>query len=144
MKFFSTRRYLKPLAMFCSLLLLSACAATAEKVEKKADSIEDRANGRWAALFSNDIEAAYAYLTPGYRSSVSLQQYHRVLALQKLKWTEATYVESKCEATTCDVKFLVGFTVYGALPGVKSYSGTQHVDETWVLVEGNWYMLPQQ
>jgi len=144
MKYFSIKRYVKPLAVLCSVLLLSACAATDKQADSAADSIEDRANGRWAALFSNDVEAAYAYLTPGYRSSVSLQQYERALALQQLKWTSAKYVSSKCEETTCEVKLLVGFTVYGALPGVKSYSGTQHVDESWVLVEGNWYIVPPQ
>ncbi len=126
--------------MSCSLLLLSACAATA----KKGESIEDRANGRWAALFSNDIEGAYQYLSPGYRTSVSLQQYQRALSLQQVKWTSAKYIESKCETTTCDVKLSVGYTVYHALPGVKSYSGKQNIDESWVLVDGNWYLVPEK
>lgn len=148
MKYFSIKRYVKPLAVLGSVLLLSACAATDEQADSNAESIEasieDRANGRWAALFRNDIEAAYAYLTPGYRSSVSLVQYERALAFQQVQWTSASYVDSKCEETTCEVKLLVGFTVNNALPGVRSFSGTQHVDETWVLVEGNWYMVPPQ
>jgi hypothetical protein len=144
MKYFSIKRYVKLLVVLGSVLLLSACASTDKQADSTADSIEDRANGRWAALFSNDIKAAYAYLTPGYRSSVSLQQYERALAMHQLKWTSAKYVESKCEANTCEVKLLVGFTVYGALPGVRSYNGTQYVNEAWVLVEGNWYMVPPQ
>ena len=148
MKYFSIKRSVKSLAVLCIALLLSACAATDKQTESNAESIEasiaDRANGRWAALFRKDIEAAYAYLTPGYRSSVSLVQYERTLAFQQLQWTSASYVDSKCEESTCVVKLLVGFTVNNALPGVRSYNGTQHVDETWVLVEGNWYMVPPQ
>jgi len=138
MSLFSVRRCVRPLAVLCAMLLLTACAATA----KKTETIDERVNGRWAALFANDIETAYGYLTPGYRSSVTLQQYRRALENQAVKWTSAKYIDSKCEESTCEVKVQVGFTVYGALPGVKTFSTEQYADETWILVDGQWYMVP--
>ena len=125
-------------ALCCSLLLLSACANTM----KSGGDIEKRAMGRWDALLSEDVEAAYEYLSPGYRSSVSLTQYHRSLLLSKVKWTGAKYIESDCEETVCNVKILLDFTVYGALPGVKSLESKQTIEESWVLVNSSWYLVP--
>lgn len=139
MKYFSAPRLALASIVACGLLL-SACAAPA----KKEVSIEERVNARWAALLGGDTEGAYGYLTPGYRSSVSLKQYQRQLLTQAVSWTSAKYLDSKCEESTCEVRVSVGFTVYGAVPGVKSYSGTQKIDESWVLTDGSWYMLPER
>lgn len=135
-----TKRSLMPLAALCAAMVLSACAATG----KKTESIEDRVNGRWAALLGNDLEGAYKYLTPGYRTSVSMQQYRRAIENRKVRWTSAKYVKSECDESTCEVQVKVGFTIYGALPGVKSMSSSQNTNETWILVEGKWYMVPPQ
>ena len=126
-------------ALCCSLLLLSACASTM----KSGDNIEERAMGRWDALLSEDVEAAYEYLSPGYRSSVSLMQYYRSLSLNKVRWTGAKYIKSDCEETVCNVKISLDFTVYGALPGVKSFDSKQTIKESWVLVNGSWYLVPK-
>ena len=99
--------------------------------------------GRWDALFNKDIEAAYEYLSPGYRSSVSLLQYHRALLLSKIRWTGANYIEGDCEETVCNVKIILDFTVYGAVPGVKSFPSKQSIEESWVLVDGSWYLVPK-
>jgi len=128
------------LALLCAVALLQACAATG----KRTETVEDRVNARWAALLANDIETAYNYLTPGYRSSVSLQQYKRAVENRKVKWTSANYVKSSCEESTCTVQVKVGFTVYGVLPGVKSMNSSQYANETWILVDRKWYMVPQE
>ncbi|MGB5488110.1 MAG: hypothetical protein WBN06_12015 [Lysobacterales bacterium] len=128
------------LGVVCGLLLLSACATSVST----ENQIEQRVTARWETLLSGDLAGAYEYLSPGYRSSVSLMQYQRSVLLQQVKWTSAKYVESTCEETTCSVKVLVGFTVYGALPGVKSFNGTKDIEESWVLISGNWYLVPPQ
>ena len=58
--------------------VVSACATTTST----SDVIEQRATARWDALLSEDVEAAYEYLSPGYRSSVSYKQYYQVFAAQ--------------------------------------------------------------
>ena len=132
-------RYILLSALICSLLLLSACATTT----KSEDTIEKRVMGRWDALLSEDVEAAYEYLSPGYRSSVSLTQYHRWLLLKKVRWTGANYIESDCEETVCNVKISLDFTIYGAVPGVKSFESKQTIKESWVQVNGSWYLVPK-
>ena len=127
------------LALCCGLLLLSACATTMQTEE----TLEERTMARWDALLSGDVEAAYEFLSPGYRSSVSLLQYHRSLVLSKVKWTGAKYIEGECEETICNVKILLDFTIYGALPGVKSMDSKQTIEESWLLVKGSWYLVPK-
>lgn len=126
--------------MCCALLLLSACAGMA----KTENTIEKRATARWDSLFEEDLAGAYEYLSPGYRSSVSSIQYQRSLLLQKVKWTGARYIESDCIETTCKVKISLDYTVYGAIPGVKSFDGTQVIEESWVRTKGNWYYVPKK
>ena len=140
MKFFLKSRNVVLLGLGCFLLLLSACATTAPT----GDSIEKRAMDRWEALLSDDLAGAYEYLSPGFRSSVTSTQYQRSLLLKRVKWTDARYVESDCTETTCKVKISLDYAVYGVLPGVKSYKGTQTIQESWVLNEGQWYLVPEK
>lgn len=136
---FMENSLIKP-ASLCLLLLLSACASTGgSKV-----SIEQRATERWDSLFSDNLTAAYDYLSPGYRSSVSLKQYQRTILLQRIKWTSAKYIESECVETSCKVKISLDYTVYGAIPGVRSFDGTQEIEESWVKVDGKWYFVPNK
>lgn len=124
----------------CSLMLLAACATTASKEA----GIEKRVTARWAAILSGDLAGAYEFLSPGFRSSVSSLQYQRSILIMKVKWTNARYIESVCTETTCKVKISLGYTVYGGLPGVKSFDGAQIVYESWVLSDGNWYLVPDK
>ena len=131
-------KYTNWLVIICSLVLLSGCATP----ENKENQIEKRVTERWDTIFSGDLASTYGFLSPGYRSSVSSLQYQRAILTQKVQWTSAKYVDSACEETACIVRVSVGFTVYGALPGVKSFEGTQILDESWVLVDGQWYFVP--
>lgn len=132
----------------CGLLLLSACATSTVNTEAGSSDpsslVEARAMARWDALLSGDLAAAYEYLSPGFRSSVSSLQYQRSILLKKVKWTSAEIIESKCEETICNVEILLGFTVYGALPGVSKFEDTEQIYETWVLVDGKWYLVPEK
>ena len=137
-KFFLDRRGMLYSGLCCSLLLLSACATTS----RTENTIEKRATSRWDAILSDDLAGAYEFLSPGFRSSVSSVQYQRSVLLKRVKWTAAEYIESQCTETTCKVKISLNYALYGALPGVKSFEGTETIEESWVLVDGNWYFVP--
>jgi hypothetical protein len=124
----------------CGLMLLSACA-TSTSVSPES-LVEERATARWEALFSGDLTGAYEYLTPAYRTSVSSLAYQRSVLLKRVAWTSAKYTDSVCEESLCKVKIDVGYAVFGAIPGVKSYEGTQIIEESWVLIDGQWYFVP--
>ncbi len=122
--------------LVCSLLVLSAC--------EKSESIEERASARWDVLLSGDTTSAYEYLSPGYRSSVSLEQYQRSLLTRQVGWDSADYIESECTEDSCKVRISIGYTVRGALPGVKEFKGVQKIEESWVRVDGVWYLVPEK
>jgi hypothetical protein len=124
---------------FCSsLLLLSAC----EKEETSKGTIEERATARWETLLSGDLAGAYEYLSPGTRSSISSLQYQKSILAQKVQWTGAKYIKGECTDSACKVWISLDFALRGVLPGVKSYNGTKEIEESWVLVDGNWYLVP--
>ncbi len=136
---FKTSFVYKGLALLCSLLLLTGC----ETSTPKAPGVEERAKARWETLLAGDLGGAYEYLSPGYRSSVSSLQYQRSLLLKRVRWTSAKYIESECEETTCKLKFSLGYSVSGALPGVGKFSSTEKIYESWVLADGEWYFVPE-
>ena len=123
----------------CSgLLALSAC----DRGDTPKDTIEERATARWEALLGGDLAGAYEFLSPGTRSSVSSIQYQRSILTQKVQWTGARYIKSECVESSCKVKISLDFALYGVLPGVRSYKGTKEIEESWVLVDGIWYLVP--
>ncbi len=99
---------------------------------------------RWDALLSDDYAAAYEYLSPAYRSSVSLKQYQRFLLLMKVKWDKARYIESDCTETICKVTISLDYTAFGAVPGVSSFNATQKIEENWLRSGGHWYVVPEK
>jgi hypothetical protein len=135
---FSSNRQLCFSAVICAFFFLSACATT----QSTQVLIEQRATARWEALLSGDLAGAYEYLSPGYRSSVPSLQYQRSVLTQRVNWTGARYLESECEEATCTVKVSLDYAITGALPGVRTYKGTRTVKESWVLVDGTWYLVP--
>jgi hypothetical protein len=140
MNIFPDKGRIRLMVVACGLMLLSACATSTSMSPES--QVEERATARWEAFFSGDLAGAYEYLTPAYRTSVSSLAYQRSVLLKRVARTSAKYVESACEESLCKVKFDVGFTVSGALPGVKSYKGTQKIEESWVLIDGQWYFVP--
>ena len=126
------------LGMLVGLLLLSACAGT----EPKASSIEERSTAYWDALFNGDLAGAYEFLSPGYRSSVSSMDYQRSILTKQVQWTSAKYMDSDCSEATCTVWISMGYRVAGAIPGVRSFTGTEKVEESWIKLDGMWYLVP--
>jgi hypothetical protein len=122
------------------ILLLTACATTGD-VEQ---SVSERAMARWDALITGDHSAAYGYLSPAYRSSVSSVQYQRQILLQKVRWTGAELIDSNCLESTCKVRISLDFSLIGALPGVRRYNGSQEIEESWVKTDGQWWYVPEK
>jgi hypothetical protein len=143
MKYILVNKYMKTLMVACSLLLLSACATTTQEAAREDNSIETRAQARWNAILQDDLTAAYEYLSPGYRSSVSLVQYIRLILNKQVSWTGARYVGSECDETLCEVTIALDYSLVGVLPGVKSFDSTKNIGEAWLFVDGEWYYVPK-
>ena len=121
--------------------LFTACATISTTPE---DAVTERAQQRWDTLLEGDIEGAYEYFSPGYRTGYSLLDFQRKLILMRMKWTGANVIESNCSSNSCKVRISVDYKVYGALPGVSEFKGNSLVEEDWILVDRQWYLLPEK
>jgi len=137
-----TRRL--PLMALCAMLL-SACASTATVTDQKKgedDIVVERAEARWAALISKDLETAYGYYSPGYRSTTSLVDFVFKERTRRVKWESAEYLDHNCEDRTCKIRFKTGFRVDKAVPGMDVYHGSDEIEETWIKPDDEWWFVP--
>ena len=124
-----------------STLGLSACAVTPSS---ESDIVVKRAQARWDAVTSGDLETAYTYYSPGFRSANSLIDYGVSLRMRRVAWTSATYLEHDCEESRCLVRFDVGFKVANPVPGLSVYESSNKVEDTWIKTNGQWWYLPEK
>ena len=124
------------------MLLLGGCVSTAKSPD--LDPVRERAEARWQALLSNDLETAYTFYSPGYRSANSLIDFGLSWRTRRVQFTSADYVGHECEESRCKVTFDAGFKVERPVPGMDVFNGQQTVVENWIEVDGNWWFVPKK
>ena len=127
--------------MALAAVVLSACAAVQESPE---DAVQARATERLAAVLEEDYATVYDYLSPGYRSGVTLAQYQRDMALRKVRWTDATVAKSECSEDVCKVRISIEYEAYGAVPGMSRFKSVGAAQEDWIFTDGDWYLVPSE
>ena len=127
-------------------LILAACASGpgAGKADASPEAaIERRAVERWNLLIANDFNAAYEYLTPGFRSSRTVGAYSSGLKPAILTWKGIEWRSVHCETPdSCLAKLLLVYEV--KMPGAGPAPGMTEIEERWVRLRGNWYHLPDR
>lgn len=122
------------------LLTLAACATPGPTTEP----VVERAQARWDALSRGDLETAYTYYSPGYRSSTSLIDFGIAMRARQVKWTGASYKDHACEESRCTVNFDVVYKVNRPVPGLDVWESKAVIKDTWVKVDGEWWYLPEK
>ena len=138
----SLARRLAPVPLVLAVLILLALAGCA--MAPKTDPVVERAQARWDALVAGDLETAYTFYSPGYRSSTSLIDFGVEMRTRQVRWTAAAYRDHSCEGDRCEVRFDVGFRVPRPVPGLNVYDGTDVVEDTWIRSDGQWWYLPKK
>jgi hypothetical protein len=128
------------LLLTVTVLTLAACATTGPKTHP----VVERAQARWNAVLAGDLETAYGYYSPGYRSATSLVDFGIAWRVRKVGYTSATYKEHSCEETRCTVSFDVGYKVNRPVPGLDVWEGSDLIEDTWVQTSGEWWYLPEK
>jgi hypothetical protein len=122
-------------------VLLGACATNGQG--GGADPLTERAKARWAALLSGDLETAYTYYSPGYRSTHSVVDFGVSYRMRRVQQTSAEYVDQSCESNRCTLNFNVGISVNRPVPGMDVFEGVQKISETWIKSDGEWWFVPK-
>jgi hypothetical protein len=106
--------------------------------EVKAASVKERSSARWEALIRGDQDAAYAYLSPGTRQMMTLDQYRA--RPQSITYTAVRVENVDCEAETCMVGLNVTYDYVPVKGATRAKEVTTYVQETWVLENGQlWF-----
>lgn len=125
------------LCAFVAAAVLSACAHV-ELSSTTEELVHDRAQARWNAQVAGDLEKAYSFFAPSYRSVVASDAYRARMG-SAAKITEAEVTSVVCEAEVCSVRVRLGFA-----PILKSRAlavENTHFEERWVLDGGNWWLF---
>lgn len=120
------------LVLVGAVVAVSACAAPESRPRSSQEVVKARAQARWDALVRSDIEAAYAYLSPGTKSVMSLEQY--TASIRKGFWKSVVVDEAVCEAESCEVRATIVYEFEG-----RRYKTPYK--EKWIREGSNWWYL---
>ena len=128
------------------LLALAACAsnpqpaapaagsaASATSPEAKQALVRQRALSRWDLLIKDDMDAAYAYLSPGSRETTSLDKFQK-------NFRRGAFREARVENVSCDGDACIA-RMYVTYDHPKMKGITTPVVESWIIDGGQaWYV----
>ena len=117
------------------------CATNAPKT-KMPKTVQERAIKRWELLIAHKAEDAYDYLSPGFRTTKSRDDYAHEMNYRPVAWKAVHFMDQQCEADTCTVRLEMEFSV--PMRGAPKASGVSVVEEKWIRVSKDWFFLPDQ
>ena len=117
-------------------LLLAACV-TLGGGGTPEEQVAALSQSRWSALIKQDFAAAYAYNSPAYRETVTLDDYKKRFG-NAGAWKKAEVLKTECEPERCTVT--ARLTVVNMIPGfTKIPEITTELSEVWVRDQGQWW-----
>ena len=137
----TTMNRLRVSLMLLAVASLVACAGAQKSPE---ETVESRAADRLESVLAEDYAADYEFLSPGYRSGVTLAQHQRNMALRKVRWLDAAVAGSECSGDVCKVRISIEYEVYGAVPGMTRFKSRGAAEEDWIYTAGDWYLVPAE
>lgn len=140
----SARSFALPLITL-AMALLAGCAggpSSRTAADPLAD-LEQRATARWQHLIADRFAEAYAFFSPGYRSTRSLEGYSAGVRSAALRWESIEWQEARCASEdSCTAILLLTYAV--RMPGAGDVPGVRQLEEQWVRLDGTWYHVPER
>jgi hypothetical protein len=133
-----TNNLFKALGATTLLAVLLAAAGCTNKSDP--DTIDRRSVERWNYLIAHQAEKAYDYLTPGFRQTQTRENYAAAMNSRPVQWKAVKFNKKECDADRCKVTVDVTYAV--TLGGGAVADMTSSRQETWLLVDGEWFLLP--
>ena len=129
------------LTMFFGVGALSLGCASVPPVAPE-EEVRPRLEAWLESLLASDLESAYEFTSPAYRSAHGLRQYSKAYGGRDM-WRQVEIGEIKCNVTAeygqCDVVLLVTYKGF-----LMEHEMTTQLPQTWVRVDDVWYSTPQQ
>lgn len=127
-------------------LLTAACATLSPSSpnEEKVKVVTARATARWQAIIGKDFAAAYEYMSPATRATVTPAGFKTVAS--RIDYRNAKVTEATCDGRACRVKLILTYNAGLAMRGgrTESMNGINTpLEENWVIDKGQiWYVWP--
>lgn len=140
----STTSYLVKATLYVLVLgIVVGCSAPRELNESAAAALLQRVTDRWRCLERNDVNCAYQYTSPGFRSVFSQKMYgFRDISTLKRRLTGARVVEYDAGAAVASVE--VGVMSYPSkyAPSTSQALGvvSAKASESWIWLNGQWWI----
>ena len=122
-------------------LLLGACAALPQKPVEEV--VKARVAAHQQARLENNLELAYTFTSPGYRETHPYKAYLGKMG-PSIKRRAFDIKSVSCEGELCTVVVELSYS-YGGLAGGKMGADTvmqRDMTEKWILVDGEWWLVP--
>lgn len=136
-------RRLSMAAPFLALAAVLAGCASAPATRAPTDpmaALEQRAGQRWQHLIAGEFAQAYAFLSPGQRSTESEQQYVARMSGQPFKWLHADWRGADCAGEdACTVRMGISYAV--PMPSAGDVSSITQFNESWIRLDGEWLFV---
>ena len=116
-------------------VVTAACATLSptSPTEEKVKVVTERAAARWKAVIARDFEAAYQFMSPASRATVTPAGFRTIAS--RLNYRAAEVKEVTCEAQACKVKLQITYDA-AMMQGVRTL-----LEESWVIDKGQaWYV----
>lgn len=104
-------------------------------------AVMDRAQARWDAARSGDLEKSYSFVVPSYRAVTDIKLYRAETAGSQ-SLGSAKVIGVKCESdTSCAARIRIEFSPPFTAQRLKPEAITNHFDESWVKEDGEWWLF---
>ena len=126
---------IKLLLSFGAVALLAACSDPRPPEE----IVAERAQARWDALVKQEFEAAWEYMTPGFREHTDSRDYYVEMRGRSVQWTGAEVESVACEEGRCEVAVTVGYRIPVGPAQLSGMESERRLRETWIGIDGKWW-----
>ena len=132
------------IACVLSLLILLGCAGQTVLTQELQDELVERIEGRWEFYAAKDYIGAWDFSTPEYRKIFPRESYYKNFhGLLELELTGVRLLAYDAGAAVASVAVRVMISPRPGAPAASLALGKSPttIDETWKLVDGNWYYV---
>ena len=116
------------------VLFAAGCASLG--ASKPEDAVKQRAEAYWKARAAGQVDKAYELTSPSYRKVRTFDQFKMQFG-NGASIKGVSVVKVDCEAEKCTVRTKV--EAAPALMGVSVGTIATHLDEIWLLEDGQWW-----
>lgn len=116
------------------VLFAAGCASLG--ASKPEDAVKQRAEAYWKARAAGQVDKAYELTSPSYRKVHTFDQFKMQFG-NGASIKGVSVVKVDCEAEKCTVRTKV--EAAPALMGVSVGTIATHLDEIWLLEDGQWW-----